>query len=168
MILPRADLVGWFRRLNAFPMGSRALDRVLWRVVPFNKMLRPHLVSATREEVRVELKLRKSLHNHLDSMHAAALVSVGEYAQALLIVANAEGLGAEVILARLTVDYLAKARGDVVSTARMTDAARRAVKEGLGRGENVELSVQSVITDAGTGLELARLKGSWRARAPRP
>jgi acyl-coenzyme A thioesterase PaaI-like protein len=148
-------------------MGSRALDRLMWRLVPFNRVLRPHVLSVTVDEVRVELKLRRILHNHLGTMHAAALVSVAEYAQGLLITANAGGMGAELILARLSMDYLAKARGDVVATARLAEGVRQQVVDALGRGDNTELTVQSVVTDAATGQDLAVLKGTWRARPPR-
>jgi acyl-coenzyme A thioesterase PaaI-like protein len=165
--IPKLDLVSWFKRMNAFPMGSHALDRVLWRVVPLNAVLKPHLLDVGLDEVRVGLKIRKVLHNHLGSMHAGALFTVGEYSQGLLIMANAGAMGAELILVRLTIDYVAKARGDVVCTARINDETRQLVKDGLARGENTELVQTSVITDAMTGRELAVAKGTWKARPPK-
>ena len=167
MAIPKVDLVTWFKRMNAFPMGSHALDRVLWRVVPFNQILKPHVLDVTLDEVRVGLKMRKALHNHLGSLHAGVMFTLGEYAQGLLIMANSGAMGAELILVRLTIDYVAKGRGDVVCTARITEETRQTVKAGLARGENTGFVQQSTLTDAMTGQELAVAKGTWKARPPK-
>ena len=167
MAIPKVDLVEWYGRAAAVPMGTRALDRVLWQVVPFNKALKPHVIQLSPDEVGVELKTRKLLHNHLGSMHAAAIFTVGEYVQGLLMLSNAGALGAELILTSLTIDYTAKAKGDVVARARMTPEIRATVKEGLARGDNTELQLQSVVSDAVTGKQLAVLRGTWKLRPPR-
>src|SRR5689334_19820398 len=112
MAIPRIDLVTWFNRLQAFPMGTQALDRVLWRVVPFNLALKPHVIGMTNDDVSVAVgPLRRGLTNHLGSMHAAVLFTAAEYVQGLLIMSNAGRLGAELILKSLSIDYTAKAKG---------------------------------------------------------
>lgn len=167
MAIPKVDLVEWFGRASAVPLGTRALDRVLWQVVPFNKALKPHVVQLSLDEAGVELKLKRLLHNHLGSMHAAAIFTVGEYVQGLLTLSNAGAMGAELILTSLTIDYLAKAKGDVVARARMPAETRSTVMAGLARGENIEFHLSSVVSDAVTGKELAKLRGTWKVRPPR-
>ncbi|MBI5496593.1 MAG: YiiD C-terminal domain-containing protein [Deltaproteobacteria bacterium] len=167
MAIPRVDLVTWFNRLSAFPMGREALDRVLWRVVPFNVALKPAVTRVSLDEVQVSLRMRRTMANHLGSMHAAALFTVGEYVQGLAIMANTGAMGAELILVTQHIDYTAKARGDVLAEARITEETRQQVRAGLERGENTEVVLESVVKDAKTGAEVARLRGTWRARRPR-
>ncbi len=165
--LPRVDLAAWFRRCQAVPLGTRAIDLVVARLVPLNGVLRPRLLHVAEDEVRVGLALRPVLRNHLGSMHAAALVAVGEYAQALLVYAGAGTTGVDTILATLDVEYLAKARGDVVAAARMDPGTRAGLRDALASGRNETLGLSSVVSDAVTGRELAVLRGGWRARAAR-
>jgi len=167
MAIPKVDIVSWFKRANALPMGTRALDRVLWRVVPFNKSLKPHVLNITPDEVRVELGLSTAAMNHLRSMHAAALVTVGEYSQGLLILANAGNLGAEVILKDLQIEYTAKGRGTVVASAAMTEETRQTIRDGLGRNENPQVVLTSTVSDVRTGETVATLRGTWKARRPK-
>lgn len=64
----------------------------------------------------------------------------------------------------LTIDYTAKARGDVFAEARMDEATRKLVKDGLARGDNTEVVLSSVVKDSASGSEVARLRGTWKAR----
>lgn len=163
----KVDLVAWYNRASLLPLGTRALDRVLWRVVPFNQSLKPHLLHVSTDEVRAEIKLTTAAMNHLRSMHAAALVTIGEYVQGLLILANAGSLGAEVILKDLHIDYTAKARGPVVASAIMTEQTRETIRDGLSRNENPQVILTSTVSDSATGQTVATLKGTWKARRPR-
>lgn len=167
MEMPRVDVVAWYNRLSAIPGMTALWDRAFWQVVPFNRLVKPHVLTLTADEVVAQVRLRRSTMNHLRCMHASVLFTAGEYAQGLLIIANAGQLGAEVILRNFTIDYVAKARGNVLSRAEMTPEMRSTITEGLARGENPELTVTSTLTDEKSGAVVAVCKGVWRARRPR-
>ena len=81
---------------------------------------RPTTASATRLLTQLARLVDRTLHTLWDAHtmpRGSALVAVGEYVQALLVYAGAGTTGVDTILARLEVDYLAKARGDVVAAA---------------------------------------------------
>jgi acyl-coenzyme A thioesterase PaaI-like protein len=167
MAMPKIDLVSWFQRASLVPMGTRAMDRLLWRVVPFNRGIKPRVTMVSTDEVRAEVQLRKDTMNHLGSMHAGVLFTLGEYVQGLVIVANAGGLGAELILKEVSIDYKAKAKGAVAASARMADDVRAEIRAGLERGDNTAVTLVSNLVDSKTGDPLATLKGQWLARRPK-
>ncbi|MEW5850327.1 MAG: YiiD C-terminal domain-containing protein [Myxococcota bacterium] len=167
MALPKVDLVSWFNKASRLPKGRSVLDRALWQVVPFNASVKPRVIKLSEDEVVTEVALRRAVANHLGSMHAAVLVTVGEYAQGLLILANAGKLGAEIIIQRLSIEYTAKAKGTVQARCTLPPNFREHVAEALARGENPSVTLESVLTDKKTGQQVAVFTGLWRARRPK-
>lgn len=158
------DLLSWYQRAAGVPWGRQLLDRVMWQVVPLNRTIQPQLVQLSQDAAEVRVRFRRALSNHLGSVHASVLFTAGEYVQAMVILANAGSLGAQLIVKAVTIEYLAKGRGDLRASAQMPHDVRGHVQQGLDRGENVEFQVTSLVVDNRTGRRLAVLKGTWKAR----
>jgi len=127
---------------------------MLGYMVPYSGSIRPLVLHLEPGYVRIALRDRRALRNHLHSIHAIALANLGELASGLAMLS---GLPEDVqaIVTRLEIDYVKKARGRLLAEGRadipatITDAVTRIV--------------QAEISDA-SGDVVARLQVHWRLR----
>ena len=143
-------LVQW-RTWSGRPMGRWIFSKILARTVPYTGTIRPEVLSIEPGRAEVALADRRVVRNHLKSVHAIAMVNLGELASGLAL--NA-GLPDEArgIVTHLEVDYLKKARGRLV--ARCTTE----IPDWRTPGEHV---VEAPITDA-AGDVVARVRVRWK------
>lgn len=100
---------------------------------------------------RVVMRDRRRVRNHLASVHAIALMNLGELSTGLAL---NSGLGADTraILTHLSIDFTKKARGPITGTCRYPVAPDTEV------GDH---EVVSILSDS-DGVEVARATATWR------
>jgi acyl-coenzyme A thioesterase PaaI-like protein len=99
-------------RLAGLPGGKWAFSKAIGRIAPYSGT-----VGAVVEELRpgfasVLLEDRPGVRNHLDCVHAIALVNLAEIAGNLALSYALES-DARFIVAGLSIDYVKKARGTI-------------------------------------------------------
>ena len=97
-------------RLSGVPMGKWLFSRAIGWMAPYTGTVGALVDDLRPGYARVLLKDRKKVRNHLNSVHAIALMNLGEMSTGLALM-SAMPDDARGILAGLSMDYHKKARG---------------------------------------------------------
>ncbi len=97
-------------KLSGKPMGKWLFSRAIGWMAPYTGTVGAMVDDLRPGYARVLLKDRKKVRNHLNSVHAIALMNLGEMSTGLALM-SAMPDDARGILAGLSMDYHKKARG---------------------------------------------------------
>jgi acyl-coenzyme A thioesterase PaaI-like protein len=148
---PGSTIRSAWSHLSPLPGGRWLFSRLLGFMNPYSGAVGATVVTLEPGFCRVELAERRAVRNHLDSVHAIALVNVAELASGLAMLA-ALPEGARGIVTNISVAYVKKARG------LLTAESRVALPDVTADAEH---NVTSVVRDA-AGDEVARATVTWR------
>lgn len=153
---PARRLARLWRRLSPLPGGRRLFSRILGLMVPYSGSIGARIEVLEPGHCRATLRDRRAVRQHLGSVHAVALVNLGELTSGLaLTMALPDGVRG--IVTSLQADYLKKARGTLTAEARVAIPVPGA--------EPLDHQVETVIAD-GAGEPVCRVRTLWRlARA---
>ena len=102
-----------YERFSIYPFGSQIFSRALGFRAPYFSTIHPHVTHLRSGYCRVEIKDRRSMRNHLGTVHAGVLCTLSELAGGLAVEATLPR-GLRWIPKEMTVQYLKKARGKLV------------------------------------------------------
>ncbi len=144
-------LIARWRRLSSLPGGKRLFSRLVGRRAPYTGTIAPRVLKLTPGYAKVQMRDRRGVRNHLNSVHAIALLNLAEVTSGLAF-NTALPADARAILTGLCMDYLKKARGRL--TAESTCPAPES-------NEEREYEIEAVIRDD-VGDVVARATARWR------
>jgi acyl-coenzyme A thioesterase PaaI-like protein len=143
----------WWRRLNSLPGGRWLFSKLVGGFAPYTGSINARIVALEPGHVVCELRDRRRVRNHLNSIHAIALANLGEVTSGLAQM-SVLGPGQRGIVTNLSIEYFKKARG----TLRAESNAEEPTVHG---NEDVELDVTCDIRDA-AGDVVAQTTVRWR------
>jgi acyl-coenzyme A thioesterase PaaI-like protein len=149
---PEQRIIELWKQFGGTSVGRKIFSYLLSRNVPYSGNVRPQIVSLEKGYVRVKMRDRRQLRNHLHSIHAIALANLGELASGLAMLSSMPP-SARAIVTRLEIDYLKKARG--VLTAEGRASTPEVVTD------TIEIPVHADISDE-EGDVVARMIVHWR------
>lgn len=144
-------LLRTWQGLSALPGGRHIFSFLLGRLAPYTGS-----IGALVQDIRpgyawVELRDRHKLRNHLNCIHAIALMNLGEVTTGLALMTGLKP-GVRGIITGLSIEYFKKARGRLVSVAETIQPEVRG---------DLEHEVIADIKDQGGDL-VARCTAKWR------
>lgn len=136
--------------LNRLPLGKFLFAQLLGQNIPYTGSIGARVQTLKPGYAEVNLRDRRSVRNHLGSIHAIALANLAELTTGLATLSgmpnNARG-----ILVGLDVKYLKKARGTITGTCSSDIPSTNEEKEYI-----VEVSLQDK-----EGSEVVKAKATW-------
>ncbi len=145
---PENFLLKWWQRLEPIPGGARLFSLVLGWMVPYSGTIDPLVESLEPGRVRVSIRDRRRVRNHLKSIHAIALINLGEIATGLAVISSLSDNMRGIVLS-LKAEYIKKARGKLTAKA-MLD-----LPEGIEDNTAFEISAE-IIDESGEVVTIVR------------
>ncbi|MCA9582593.1 MAG: DUF4442 domain-containing protein [Myxococcales bacterium] len=131
-----------WNRLSALPGGRRAFSKFVGMAAPYTGTIHAHVEELGRRAdgsgfCKVSLEDRRSVRNHLNSIHAIALANLAEVAGNLAL-AYTQPDDARFIVKGFDIEYLKKARGKITAHGQCPP---------VPTSERAEYAVEVVIRD---------------------
>ena len=140
-----------WRRLSVFPGGRHVFSFGLGRFAPYTGSIGALVKDLRPGYAQVELRDRRKVRNHLNCIHAIALMNLGEVTTGLALMSGLR-VGVRGIITGLSIEYFKKARGRLVSVA---ETVQPDVQGDLEHEVIAEIKDQS-------GDMVARCSARWR------
>ena len=109
-------ILTWWYRLSPLPAGRKIFSLGLGWMAPYSSSIGALVEEIKPGYARVSLKDRRRVRNHLHSIHAIALLNLGEIATGLALLSTISANMRGIVLS-INADYLKKARGKLTATA---------------------------------------------------
>jgi acyl-coenzyme A thioesterase PaaI-like protein len=145
-----AELLSRWRRLGGSALGRRLFSAALGHAVPYTGSIRPEVQALAPGHAVVAMRDRRAVRNHLRSIHAIALVNLGEVTSGLALLAGLPD-DARGIVKGLSIEYRKKGRGRLVATTTCAPPPT---------SEQRDLAVEATITDV-EGETVAVVRVEW-------
>lgn len=144
-------VLGLWHRLAPLPGGRWMFSRLLGWMAPYTGTINARVQELRPGYARVTLADRRRVRNHLNCIHAIALMNLGEVATGLALMTGLPG-NVRGIITNLSMDYHKKARGRLTAEATTRQPAIDA---------DTEHEVIAEIKDE-SGNVVARCTARWR------
>lgn len=106
------NLLKMYHNLSKFPFGKRIFSALFCMKAPYFGTINPHFEDLQKGLCIVTIKKRRSVQNHLNSVHAIAMCNMAEAAAGLCVEASLDK-SLRWIPKKMSVEYLKKAMTDL-------------------------------------------------------
>src|SRR5689334_19348012 len=130
--------------LSRVPGGRHLFSRLVGRMAPYSGSIRATIVELRPGFAQVEMADRRAVRNHLDCIHAVALVNLAELCGNVALFYSLPE-GSRFIVSGLSIEYVKKARGRITAISECPIPAA---------GVRAEYKVPVVLRDA-SGADVA-------------
>ena len=137
-------------KLSGLPGGKLIFSKAVGKAAPYTGTIGAEVLELRPGFARVQMRDKKKVRNHLNSVHAVALMNLAEATTGLAMTSGLPD-GARGILKGLRMEYIKKARGLLIAEceAEVSESTERR-----------ELEIQGDIMDA-DGDVVARAVATW-------
>ncbi|HOP23006.1 MAG TPA: DUF4442 domain-containing protein [Gammaproteobacteria bacterium] len=114
---PGEKILATWQKLKDKPFGKKLFSRGVGRMAPYTGTIKAVVTDLSPGYCKNFLKEKKSNKNHLRSIHAVALINLGEMTSGLAVLS---GMSSQIrgILTKMEMEYIKKAKGDLIAECR--------------------------------------------------
>src|SRR5258705_472383 len=105
-----------WQKLAPIPGGKKVFSKLVGWYAPYSGSVGANVIELRPGFAKVELKERRKVRNHLNSIHAVALMNLTELATGLAMFVALPKNG-RLIVKKFEIEYLKKARGRITAVA---------------------------------------------------
>ncbi len=128
-----------WQRLERVPAGRTLFSFFLGRTARYTGTIGATVLEINPGYARVEMRDRPKVRNHLKSIHAIALMNLGEVTTGLAVLSLVDGQGRGIV-SNLEMKYVKKARGTITGTCEAqipdTPGSHDVLAEGMLKDED--------------------------------
>lgn len=147
----RPSVASIWNALKGLPGGTRMFSKLIGSMAPYTATIDCHVTALDLGHSEVRLRDRRAVRNHLDCVHAIALMNLGEVSTGLAMLYAIDGRGRGII-SKLSMEYYKKARGTITATCDATVPSTR--------GDH-HAKVEAFLRD-GSGQVVAKAFATWK------
>lgn len=151
---PTSILSTW-EKFTKRTFGRRIVSRMIGLAAPYTGTIGAEVLELSEGYARAQMRDRWGLRNHLKSLHAVALMNLGELTTGLAMMSVLPKGGRGIVL-ELQMQYVKKSRGTITAEARVSAPSSPGSQDVWVEGE---------LKNA-TGELVARAKALWRLEVP--
>jgi acyl-coenzyme A thioesterase PaaI-like protein len=150
-ILDRWSIKSVYQKLSRLPGGRWIFSRLIGFAVPYTGSVNPQIEKLERGYSRIWMADNRSVRNHLNSIHAIALMNLGEAASGLALIYDLPS-ETKAILKDIKMEYFKKARGRLYAEGRCDVPASNVRKECIATAQIYDASNTLVAKATATWL----------------
>lgn len=136
---------------------------LLSRISPFNAHLAAKMLEWSDNGCKILVKRRRKVRNHVATIHAGALFTLGETCAGLIIIRNFPFGGFRPLMSDVHATYSKQARDDVTGEAYIPPEKIAAMHADLARGEIPKIDVVTDMYDKNR-LLIASVTTVWQVK----
>lgn len=139
------------------------LNQALLNAIPFNK---PHgfkITSLKDEECVVRLPFVRKNKNHLRTVHACAMATIGEYAAGLVLIRNFPVAENRIIMKQLEIIFFKQAKEELRGIAKFSNKNKEEALESLAENSFCEIPMETLIYNK-EEEHIATVKTTWHLK----
>ncbi|MGE0707352.1 MAG: DUF4442 domain-containing protein [Planctomycetota bacterium] len=116
-LLQRPTISQAWARTSRLPLGNKVFSKMVGRMAPYTGTVGATVLELADGYCKAELRDRAAVRNHLRSIHAVALMNLGEVCTGLAVMHAVDGHGRGIVTG-LKMEYYKKARGTITAECR--------------------------------------------------
>ncbi len=151
-------LLNSWAKACAYPGGRTLFHLFIKRLIPYTGALGAEVVELSRGKAVVQLKDRRSVRNHLSSVHAMALANLAEFSTGLAVICSLPA-GMRGILKGFQIDYLKKSRGTLTAISEFSSEIHFDNKSDSDAKHDIDVKGYILNSDQ---EKVAEVKALWR------